>query len=115
MAAAILSGLARVKSQSRPTITIPPTQVWEFDQKRKSLEEADALLSEGKYEQALERYEAYLAKYPQSIAAQQGREHAREALEKPKQKKTIRKSRPKDEDISPRELLDRLKRVFKRD
>ncbi len=112
----IAIGLSRVRSAAKPTVVLPADQVEEFNAKRKALDEADALFEAGKFDQALVRYEEHLKKYPQSVTAREGRDRAREALEPAKLlKKPVRKhSSSKDEDISPSELLRRLKRVFRR-
>jgi serine/threonine protein kinase len=112
----IFIGISRTRSRAKPTITIPIAQIQEFDAKRKALDEADALFNEGKFEESLKQYEDYLKKYPDSLAAQQGRDRSREAIEKTKtsRKPTKKPPPPKDKDISPSELLNRLKRVFRR-
>ncbi len=89
----------------------------EFDEKRRELERAENAMQLGRYQEALDRYNAYLAKYPSSSAAIEGRDRAREALEakaKPEPAKTAKpQKKPRDEDISPSELLNRIKKFFK--
>ena len=101
---------------STPTVTIPDHHLVEFAEKRRALETADALLNAGKFEESLVAYEEYLAKYPHSTAAEEGRDRAAAAIAA-QEKNTPAKPRTRrkqDEDISPRELLNRLKGVFKR-
>lgn len=102
----------------QPTVEITPAKMQEFEEKKRELDRAESALQSGKYQEALDRYNAYLAKYPTSTTAVDGRDRAREALAKqnseanaPKPKHRRRGSR--DDDISPSELLDRLKRIFK--
>ncbi len=101
-----------------PTIQITPSKLQEFDEKSRELDRAETSLQSGRYQEALDRFNAYLAKYPMSSAAIDGRDRAREALAhrtgeataaKPKRH---RRSRD-DEDISLSELLNRIKKVFK--
>ena len=103
-----------------PTTAIPAKKLAEFEEKRRALTAADALFSEGRYEESLVAYEAYLAKYPHSVAAEDGRDRAAAAIatantDAPEERAASRRGRSKrDEDISPREMLNRIKRVFKR-
>lgn len=99
-----------------PTITIPHSQLAEFENKRRALEAADALYAEGKYEESLRAYQAYLDAYPHSVAAEEGRDRAALAMaaaEKTPAARTAAKKKD-DEDISPRELLGKIKKIFKR-
>ncbi|MGZ8831665.1 MAG: serine/threonine-protein kinase [Thermoanaerobaculia bacterium] len=126
VAAAVLLGgllliaIAMTRSAARPTVQISPAQLREFDDKRRALEQAQNSLLAGRYQESIDRYDAYLAKYPASQAAFEGREIAVEALDRqtndeqkaaktPKRRKRSRS----DEDISPAELLNRIKKVFK--
>ena len=112
---AILIAMARIRSMGEPTVTIPATQVAEFAAKRRALDAADALFDAGRFEESLARYEQHLKRYPHSLTAQEGRDRSRDAMEKESKPAPARKSKPsRDEDISPSELLNRLKRVFRR-
>jgi serine/threonine protein kinase len=116
--AAIPAAIIRTRTDSSPTVTIPQGQLDEFAAKRRALDEADAEYDAGRYQESLQRYEAYLQKYPYSIAAQEGRDAAKLAIEQQKlgqpKPATRRKSR-QEEDISPSELLRRFrKKVFGR-
>jgi serine/threonine protein kinase len=81
----------------------------ELNEKRRALAEAQRLYDQGKYADSLQKYAAYLKKYPMSIVAQNGRDRAREALAAPKHRRRPRR----DEDISPRELLHRFKKAIR--
>ncbi|HEU4521351.1 MAG TPA: serine/threonine-protein kinase [Thermoanaerobaculia bacterium] len=115
-ATAIPIAMTARRIDDTPTVTIPPAQLVEFENKRLALEAADALYNEGKYLESLHAYQAYLDAYPHSLAAEQGRDRAALALAEADKTPQARRAAPskKDEDISPRELLDRIKRVFKR-
>jgi hypothetical protein len=110
--------IIRARTDSRPTITIPEERITEFETRRRELADAATLLDTGHFAESLQQYEAYLQKYPYSLAAADGRDRARDAIERGKQS-TVRPARrrtvtkPKDEDISPREMLDRIKKVFR--
>ena len=113
----IVSGIIAVHSGEQPTVQITPAKMREFDEKRRELERADNALQAARYQEALDRYDAYLVKYPASSAAIEGRDRAQDALDRQaapaavKPPRRHRKSR--DEDISPAELLNRIKKVFK--
>ncbi|HET7707497.1 MAG TPA: serine/threonine-protein kinase [Thermoanaerobaculia bacterium] len=98
---------------STPTVTIPAAQLAEFEQKRRALDAADTLFNEGRYEESLRSYGAYLDRYPHSVAAEEGRDRAAQAIADVSNSPSARRSRA-DQDISPRELLRRIRRVFKR-
>jgi len=111
--------LIATHSSGQPTIEITPAKLREFDEKRRELDRAGNALQAARYQEALDRYNAYLVKYPASSAAIEGRDRARDALARqaaPEQtaaKSPKRHRRSRDEDISPAELLNRLKKVFK--
>ncbi|HUP45762.1 MAG TPA: serine/threonine-protein kinase [Thermoanaerobaculia bacterium] len=112
--------LLRARIDATPSATIPASQLIEFENKRRALEAADALFMAGKYEESLLSYEAYLDRYPHSLAAEEGRDRAAMAIadaEKaaaaPAETARTAAKKKKDEDISARELLNRIKRVFK--
>lgn len=98
---------------STPTVTIPAAQLAEFEEKRRALDAADTLFNEGRYEESLRSYGSYLDRYPHSVAAEEGRDRAAQAIAEGSNTPTARRSRA-DQDISPRELLRRVRRVFKR-
>jgi len=116
----LLIAIAMTRSAARPTVQISPAQLREFDDKRRALEQAQSSLLAGRYQESIDRYDAYLARYPASRAAIEGREVAVETLdrqtndEQKTAKMTKRRKRSRsDEDISPAELLNRIKKVFK--
>ena len=116
----IATSVALTRKSSRPTIQISPAQLREFDEKRQALERAATAFQAERYQESLDRYNAYLQKYPESPAAIEGRDRAQEALARkqapePEPAKTAKthKKHPKDEDISPSELLNRIKKIFK--
>lgn len=115
LAAAIPTIALLTRIDDSPAVTLPPARIAEFEAKRRALLSADALLGEGKYEEAAKAYEAYLARYPYATAAAEGRARALAAIEETKPAaKTSRRRSSRDEDISPRELLNRIRRVFRR-
>ncbi len=115
---ALAGVLFATRRAARPTVRITPDKLQEFADKTRELDRAESSLQAARYQEALDRFNAYLAKYPASSPAIDGRDRAREALArqdgKPPaaQPKRPRRSRD-DEDISPSELLNRIKKVFK--
>ena len=113
---AIVVALVALRPREQPAIQIAPAQLREFEDKKRELDRAQQLMQGGRYQEALDRYNAYLVKYPASSVAIEGRDRARQALEPEppsEQAKAPRKRRKRDEDISPSELLNRLKKVFR--
>jgi serine/threonine protein kinase len=110
--------IVRARIDGSPTVTIPQAQIAEFETKRQALAEANAAYEAGRYEESLQRYEAYLLKYPDSVPALEGRDRSQAALDAqkpPEQRKAAAARKPprkKDEDISPSELLNRLKKAI---
>lgn len=102
-----------LRIDSTPTVTIPASQLAEFEEKRRALDAADTLFNEGRYEESLRSYGSYLDRYPHSVAAAEGRDRAAQAIADLPDTASARRSRA-DEDISPRELLRRIRGVFKR-
>ena len=100
-----------VRPHESPSVTIPSEQLREFDAKKRGLAYAQALYDGGKYQESINKYDAYLQKYPNSVSAKEGRERAQQALDRATQKTQRRHKR--DEDISPAELLRRLKRAIR--
>ncbi len=112
----------RARTDPTPTVTIPAERLSEFEEKRLALEEADVMLNSGRFEESLGRYESYLQRYPHSTAAEAGRDRALAEIERntappsAQPARAVAKKKPKskkDEDISPREMLDRIKKVFR--
>ncbi len=99
----------RSMTVTTPAVTIPKEQLEEFARKREELRNAESLYATGKYAESLKMYEAYLARYPYSTVAREGRDRALNSASTPK---TRRRSK-RDENISPAELLRRLKRAVR--
>ncbi len=93
-----------------PTAEISSAQLSEFASKRERLKTAEALFQEGKYDESLAAYEAYLARYPYAIAARHGAEKVR-AAQGGQQVQSKPRSTPNQ---SPPSLKDRLKHLFRR-
>jgi serine/threonine protein kinase len=111
----IAAGVIATRIDSSPATGISQSQLNEFDAKRRALAEAQASFDAGRFEESVQRYDAYLQKYPQSVAATEGRARAQAALdEQQKKSKKTRRNQKRDEDISPSELLNRLKRAIRR-
>lgn len=70
-----VAGLARQIDPS-PTVTIPPAKLQEFAEKRRMLDATEALCAQGKLDSCIAGYDAYLARYPWSHAAKEGRREA---------------------------------------
>jgi predicted Ser/Thr protein kinase len=109
--ALLLVVVLAVRPHESASVTIPPEQLREFDAKKHALAQAQALFDAGKYQESINKYDAYLQKYPNSVAAKEGRDRAQQALDRATQK--TRRRHKRDEDISPAELLRRLKRAIR--
>jgi hypothetical protein len=83
----------------------------EFEAKKHALAEAQALFDAGKFQESINKYDEYLKKYSTSVAAKEGRDRAQQALDRANQK--TRRRHKRDENISPAELLRRLKRAIR--
>ena len=112
---AITGAVIATHRAARPTVEITPARLQELDDKTRELDRAETSLQAGRYQEALDRFNAYLIKYPMSTPAIDGRYRARTALARQDSNApaTKPKHRSKDEDISPSELLNRIKKVFK--
>jgi len=78
-----------VRRQEKPTVVIPQAELDELAAKRRALNAARALVESGKYEEAIQSYDAYLARYPQSIAAAEERTEAQRLFEESKPKAQV--------------------------
>ena len=85
------------RTDGRPTAAISSSQRAEFDAKKRALAEAHALAEAGRYDESVRAYDAYLARYPNSLSAQQGRADALARSEATKASTTVtaKASRPK--------------------
>ncbi|GAC1401378.1 MAG: hypothetical protein NVSMB68_15920 [Thermoanaerobaculia bacterium] len=112
-----ISAIVLATRREEPAVQITPAKLEEFDEKRRALDRAETALHAGQYQEALDLYNSYLAKYPASEVAVSGRDRALEALAKPAEEvtpaKRKRHRRSRDEDISPAELLRRIKKALK--
>jgi serine/threonine protein kinase len=68
--------LLAIQIDPSPTVTIPETRLREFAEKRQRLEAAESLCAEGKLDDCVAAYDAYLAKYPWARAARDARDEA---------------------------------------
>ncbi len=88
-------------------------QIRELDSKRRALAEAHSLYDQGRYAESRQRYEQYLKKYPYSTVAQEGRDRAKEAIDRANVPEKQRRRSKRGEDISPREMLNRIKKAIR--
>jgi len=118
IATAVPSAMIIAAIDSTPSVTISSEKLQEFEAKRRAIAEAHALLAAGRYAESVTRYEAYLQKYPYSTSALEGKQLAQELLNEQRTMRSDstsqRRQSRRDEDISPSQLLDRLKRLFRR-
>jgi hypothetical protein len=68
-------------SDEKPQSSHSSAQLAEFEQKEAQLREATLLYEAGAFEESRRRFDDYLARYPQSTVAREGRQRAEEALE----------------------------------
>jgi serine/threonine protein kinase len=109
--ALLLVVILAMRPHEPASVTISPEQLREFDAKKHALSEAQALFDAGKFQESINKYDEYLKKYPSSVAAKEGRDRAQQALDHATQK--TRRRHKRDENISPAELLRRLKRAIR--
>ena len=94
---ALGSGVAaiRMRTNSGPTVEHTPEQLREFTEKREALGAARVLVAAGEFQAAIDAYNEYLDKYPNSVAAMEGRDIARKALDdRAKIKVTVTAKKP---------------------
>jgi hypothetical protein len=122
VAAALLafggSALAiRARTDNRPTTTFTPAQVRTFEAKKEQLRAARALMLAGKIDEAVAAYDAYLARYPKSPAAQKERLDAKAALDKAKaakSKMTVTAKPAEKKSKEPEKKPSLFNRIFRR-
>jgi serine/threonine protein kinase len=68
-------------SDEKPQSSHSSAQLAEFEQTEAQLREATLLYEAGAFEESRRRFDDYLARYPQSTVAREGRQRAEEALE----------------------------------
>ena len=115
LAIPVLALRARAK-RLQPVQHISESQLREFEEKRRALAEADMLRDNGRYEESIEKYNAYLARYPHSEAAEAGRQQAQAALDAQttdpaKPAASVAKKRTAKKPLTP---LERLRRFINR-
>ncbi|MFA6958911.1 MAG: serine/threonine-protein kinase [Thermoanaerobaculia bacterium] len=96
-----------LRIDSSPSVTIPDAQLQEFAEKRQRLEGAEALCAEGRLDDCIAAYDAYLARYPWSVAAKEARDEASRL--KNEEKRGAAKEATKG---GWQRFKDRVKRVF---
>jgi serine/threonine protein kinase len=90
--AALIGAVATLRQMAdeiTPIGVITPQQIAEADAKRRELAAIRAQADAGQYEEAIAGYDAYVARYPQSIVAQSEREELRRVFEESKAKTQI--------------------------
>lgn len=112
--------LMRATKRQQPTGVITPAQIAEAESKRRALDSARALTAAGQYPEAIRRYDAHLARHPESTVARTEREKAQRLLDAmtPKAEVTKTARRPKRESVAekeeePKEKLSRWQRLKK--
>ncbi|HWW61454.1 MAG TPA: serine/threonine-protein kinase [Thermoanaerobaculia bacterium] len=84
LAGALVVSVAMLRARvhrERPIVDVSHQQR-ALDAKRRALDDARALAAAGKYPDAIARYDAYLARYPQSSVARAERDEAQRLLDK---------------------------------
>ena len=124
LVAGLIAGIAWLRSNAaaeKPATEITREQLAAFQSKRRELEAARAFAAAHNYNEAIRRYNIYLAKYPNSPAALKEREQAQRNLILPLQTNktvTVTKPRPSEETSEapppkPASRWDRIKRWFR--
>ncbi len=72
----VAAGVIASQIDPSPTVSIPAETLQEFAEKRQSLDAAEALCTEGKLDECLAAYDAYLKRYPWARAAKEARQEA---------------------------------------
>jgi hypothetical protein len=107
----------RTRDAGGPSGEITREQLDAFQAKRRELDAARAFAAAHNYNEAIRRYNAYLAKYPESPVALKEREEARRNLILPlptNQVITVSKARPETtQPTKPPSRWERMKRWFR--
>jgi serine/threonine protein kinase len=105
--------LQKAAEAEQPSAVVTHEQLVEQGTKRHALAEARAYVAAGKYDEAVKRYDAYLAKYPASVTARTERDEAQRMFENRAAKSTMTvtksKGRRAPEEPKPTKW-DRVKR-----
>jgi len=84
----------RVASE-KPAALLTPAQLQEAEAKERALDAARTLTEQGRYEDAIRDYDAYLARYPHSVVARGERDEAQRLFEESKPKAEITETAPR--------------------
>jgi serine/threonine protein kinase len=106
---------AVAEMRKAPQIRFSRQQLTEFEQKRTTLDNARTLLDDGKYDESLALYNAYLTRYPYSLAAQEGRDEVLEAQQEksdPGSGTTVTKKPRKKPAAQKPSIRQRMRRIF---
>jgi serine/threonine protein kinase len=120
LAAAFLTviGVIHAQTDPAPTGVITRQQLTEFAAKKRNLTNARALLAAGRYDESVKAFDAYLQRYPASIAARQGRADAVKAAEAHKPKATVTarasKTTPSKKEPESQKKPSLWRRIFRR-
>ncbi len=95
----------------KPTVVLSQAEVDELEAKRRALAAARLLTSSGQYEEAIRRYDSYLARYPQSVVAALERAEAERLLEESRPKAQITRTarKPDTKESQPAETEEKKK------
>ena len=88
-----------VQRHAQSTVVMPQAELDALEAKRRALDDTRTLVQNGKYEEAIQSYDAYLARYPQSVVAAEERAEAQRLFEesKPKAQVTVAKKPPPEQ------------------
>jgi tRNA A-37 threonylcarbamoyl transferase component Bud32 len=118
--AVTIVSLRQAIDRVRPTAVIPHKLAEETTAKRRALASARALADAGRYDEALQSYNAYLARYPHSVAAQRQRAEVQGIMEESKPEsemtrvaKKPRRDTPPPEPEKPPSRWERFKKWFR--
>jgi tRNA A-37 threonylcarbamoyl transferase component Bud32 len=104
LTATIVTLRKRIVAAEKPAAVLTRAQVEEAMTKERALDAIRTLTQAGRYEEAIREYDAYLARYPQSLVARNERAIAARLFEDSKPKtevtKVARKPRTKEEAIA---------------
>ena len=116
LAAALIAAIAVIHGQTdaTPTGVITPKQLAEFVAKKNALTGARAFLDAGRYDESVRAYDAFLERYPNSIAGQQGRAEAAKAADAHKGKATVTSEASKSRSGKEAKKPNLWQRIFRR-
>ncbi len=97
--------------QQKPAAVITSQQAAVAHEKRNQLAAARAFVHAGKYDEAIRRYDAFLAQYPENMTAQDERDDAQSLLDKSKTAGTQVTSTSKTHSRTPKKKPSRWERL----